>query len=131
MSDSTPITFVGLDVHKDTIAVSVLRQNAAETDRRTIANTPAAVRKLVAGFANPGSLRVCYEAGPCGYELHRQLASLGVACDVIAPSLIPAVPAFASRPTGGTPTRSRGSTARESSRRSASRPRPRRRCGTS
>lgn len=92
MSDSTLTTFVGLDVHKDSIAIAVLRPGAEDPDRQTIANTPEAVRKLVARWGHRERVRVCYEAGPCGYALHRQLTALGVACEVIAPALIPRRP---------------------------------------
>jgi transposase len=47
------------------------------------------VRHLVGRFSDRAALRACYEAGPYGFELHRLLASMGVACDVVAPSLIP------------------------------------------
>jgi transposase len=47
------------------------------------------VRRLVARFPDPRRLVACYEAGPTGYELQRLLVSMGVACQVIAPSLIP------------------------------------------
>src|SRR5207237_9330903 len=43
-------------------------------------------------FQEPRALRACYEAGPTGYELHRLFTSLGVRCQVIAPSLIPKAP---------------------------------------
>jgi hypothetical protein len=82
-------THIGLDVHKDTIAVAVLRPGTAEVDERVIPNTPEAVRRLLRRHDDPDSLRVCYEAGPTGYDTHRFVTSLGVACDVIAPSLIP------------------------------------------
>src|SRR5207248_3036582 len=36
-----------------------------------------------------GSLKACYEAGPTGYVLYWQLTQLGVACEVIAPTLVP------------------------------------------
>ena len=49
----------------------------------------ASVRRLIDRFPDRQGLRVCYEAGPTGYELARLLASLGVSCQVIAPSLIP------------------------------------------
>jgi transposase len=39
-----------------------------------------------------GELACCYEAGPCGYTLQRQLAKLGIGCQVVAPSLIPVRP---------------------------------------
>jgi transposase len=83
------VTHVGLDVHKDSIAVAVLRPDSTEPDQRVIANTPEAIRRLVARRSASSALAVCYEAGPTGYAIHRLLSSLGVDCDVIAPSLIP------------------------------------------
>ncbi|MGB4442779.1 MAG: IS110 family transposase [Coriobacteriia bacterium] len=82
-------THIGLDVHKDTIAVAVLRPGTTEVDERVIPNTPEAVRRLLRRFEDPSVLRVCYEAGPTGYDTHRLITSLGVPCEVIAPSLIP------------------------------------------
>jgi transposase len=83
------LTHIGLDVHKDTIAVAVLRPGVTECDERVIPNTPEAVRRLLSRYPDPTSLSTCYEAGPTGYDTHRLITSLGVACDVIAPSLIP------------------------------------------
>jgi len=83
------LTHIGLDVHKDTIAVAVLRSSTTTCDERVIPNTPEAVRKLLARYPDPSALRTCYEAGPTGYDTHRLVTSLGIACDVIAPSLIP------------------------------------------
>jgi transposase len=54
-----------------------------------IAHDEVSIRRLVGRLGEPARLRVCYEAGPTGYELQRLLASLGVACDVVAPSLVP------------------------------------------
>lgn len=82
------LTHIGLDVHKDTIAVAVLRPGGTEVDERVIPNTPEAIRKLLSR-RDPAEVRVCYEAGPSGYDTHRTVASLGFGCDVIAPSLIP------------------------------------------
>jgi transposase len=81
-----------MDVSKDWIAVATL-----EPDRDTpvvdkIFNDEVSVRRFVRQFRSPARLAVCYEAGPTGYELHRLLASMGVACDVVAPSLIPKAP---------------------------------------
>src|SRR5258708_5973865 len=54
-----------------------------------IVNDEAAIRRLIGRFPDRGLLRACYEAGPGGYDLYRLLTSMGVACDVVAPSLIP------------------------------------------
>jgi transposase len=87
-----PPIHLGMDVHKDSISVAVLEpdREAAEVDR--IFNDEYSVRRLIARFPDPRQLRSCYEAGPTGYDLHRLLATLGVACDVVAPSLIPKAP---------------------------------------
>lgn len=53
---------------------------------------PEAVAKRIRRLSPREHLRVCYEAGPCGYVLHWQLARLGVRCDVAAPTLIPSKP---------------------------------------
>lgn len=82
-------THVGLDVHKETTAVAVLRPGVSLTDDRVIATTPEAYRKLVKGFRGRGDIVFCYEAGPCGFDPYRTLTALGAACDVIAPTLIP------------------------------------------
>src|SRR5487761_2288446 len=83
--------FVGLDVHKETIAVSVAEANGGEVRYvGEIANTEDALDKLVKQLRKGGAnLSFCYEAGPCGYGIHRQLTDLGWDCQVVAPSLIP------------------------------------------
>ena len=89
------ITYVGLDVHKDTIAVA-LAEAGGRSDVREygkIANTPAAVKALATKLSRGGSaLRFCYEAGPCGYGVQRQLTLAEHECVVVAPSLIPRKP---------------------------------------
>jgi transposase len=52
-------------------------------------NEEGSVRHLVGRLGEVSALRACYETGPRGFELHRLLSSMGVACDVVAPSLIP------------------------------------------
>ena len=86
--------FVGLDVHKETIAVSVAEADGGEVRYQgEIPNTTDAVVKLVRRLRKEGvRLSFCYEAGPCGYGLHRQLKELGQVCQVVAPSLIPRKP---------------------------------------
>jgi transposase len=83
------IRYVGLDVHKETVAVAVSDADGLAVDLGIIANRPEAVRRLVKRLGAVEELRVCYEAGPCGFVLYWQLAGLGVACEVVAPSLIP------------------------------------------
>jgi transposase len=86
---------VGLDTHKARIAVAVAEPGRAGEVRfrGEIANRPDAVRQLLERLAERhGKLRVCYEAGPCGYGLHRQITALGHDCTVVAPSLVPRKP---------------------------------------
>jgi transposase len=84
--------FIGLDTHKDTIAVALAegRRDGEVRYYGQIANEPTAVAKLVKQLAGRyGTLFFCYEAGPCGYGLQRQLTSMGHECAVIAPSHTP------------------------------------------
>jgi transposase len=85
--------WVGMDVHKDTIAVHWLRgASDQEGEERQIANDTKSLRKLVKQLKKEGEVRSCYEAGPCGYVVRRLLVELGVHCDVIVPSKIPRMP---------------------------------------
>ncbi len=87
-------TYVGLDAHKDSISVALLPPGDARVIEWRVTHEEAAVRKMVKKIRAEASGRVvcCYEAGPCGYALQRQLKALGVECQVIAPSLIPVKP---------------------------------------
>jgi transposase len=91
---SNGITFVGLDAHKNSISVAMLPAGGGRVVEWQVANEPAAVRRLAKKLEREaaGEVRCCYEAGPCGYALQRQLEAAGVICEVVAPSLIPFKP---------------------------------------
>jgi transposase len=89
VTSAAGLIHLGMDTSKDTIVVGVLLPGEQIPAVDRIFNDEEAVRRLVGRFGDRGVLRACYEAGPGGYDLHRLLASMGVACDVVAPSLIP------------------------------------------
>ncbi len=87
-------TDVGLDTSKKSIQVAMLVAGRREAVEWEIANEAAAVKRLARRLLREtvGELRVCYEAGPCGYTLQRQLRAAGVEAIVVAPSLVPVKP---------------------------------------
>lgn len=89
---TTVIIWLGLDVHKAIIAACWFVDSSEVPHIESIPNTPKALRSLISRLGKEGEVRACYEAGPCGYEVKRQLDGMGVRCDVIAPSLIPRKP---------------------------------------
>jgi transposase len=87
-------TVVGIDAHKKDLFVAMLIGRATTPVTWQVANEPTAVRRLARKLEReaPGPVRVYYEAGPCGYALQRQLTTARIACDVIAPALMPRKP---------------------------------------
>ena len=87
-------SYVGLDVHKDTIAVAVaLPGREAPVYRGEIRNRRSSLRRLIGKLSPHGEvLSFCYEAGPCGYGVYREIIETGHQCVVVAPSLIPRKP---------------------------------------
>jgi transposase len=89
MKDS--ITYVGLDVHKDSISVA-LAESGRDGEVRfygTIGGDITSLGRLVKKLSSKGRrLRFVYEAGPCGYEIYRYLTSKGYDCTVVSPAHI-------------------------------------------
>ena len=86
-------TFVGIDLHLDSVTVAVLpgREDRCR-EVRTLPNDLPKLKRFFTRLARTERVRTCYEASGCGYVLHRALTEWGVACEVIAPSLIPIRP---------------------------------------
>ena len=81
--------WVALDVHKLSIVAATLPPQGGTPEITRIETTPKAIRRFIIKHGGPEGLAVAYEAGPGGFALWRMLGDMGVACDVIAPSLIP------------------------------------------
>lgn len=85
------ITYVGMDVHKEKIVVSLLNAGQNEPVEWSQKNSFSRLTRRLKKETT-GELVCCYEAGPCGYALQRQLEKAGIRCLVVAPSLIPRKP---------------------------------------
>jgi len=94
MAEPTTL-YVGLDVHKESIAVAYASADRASEVVHVgqVGTREADLDKLLRRLRSHASrLVVAYEAGPCGYGLYRTLTAKGVSCLVVAPSLIPKRP---------------------------------------
>jgi transposase len=81
--------WVSLDVHKFSIVAATLPPSGGKPEVSRIETTERAIRRFIDRLGGPEGVAVCYEAGPGGFALWRLLTSMGVACDVVAPSLVP------------------------------------------
>ena len=86
------LVYVGLDVHKESIAVYLWCPDTGEVVETQVPNDRGRIRKAVAKWREMGELRLCYEASGAGYVLRRWMDELGVDCQVVAPSLTPRSP---------------------------------------
>jgi len=88
------ITYVALDTHKKEHEVAMMLGGENQVRQWRVLNRPQDISRMVKKIQKQasGSIQFCYEAGPCGFNLQRQLISMGVDCKVIAPSLIPRKP---------------------------------------
>jgi transposase len=92
MDESSKPCYVGLDVHKDSIAVAYApeERGAEVVSLGTIGPRQCDIDTLIRKLQAKGATLVfVYEAGPCGYWLYRFLTHKSLACHVVAPSLIP------------------------------------------
>ena len=84
------VRFVGLDVHKESITIAVADSDGGPAQQlATVPNDTRLLLKQLRRLGPLDSVRTCYEAGPTGFGLCRALIKEGVACIVVAPSLIP------------------------------------------
>lgn len=86
------VRFLSFDNHAETLVPAIAEPNGEVRRLPTIPNQFESLRKMVQKLGPTEQLRACYEAGPTGYVLYWQLTSLGVQCEVMAPSLIPVKP---------------------------------------
>ena len=88
------ITHVALDAHKKEHRVCMMLPGEKSVREFSVKNQPREIKRMVKRIAKqaPGPIRMCYEAGPCGFALQRQIVAAGASCVVAAPSLIPVKP---------------------------------------
>ena len=90
---STPIIWIGMDVHKDTVMVAVFKHGNHEAEIvKQLPNDDRKLRRFFERWSRQGEIRSCYEASGAGYVLHRSITEWGYDCEIIAPSLIPVRP---------------------------------------
>jgi len=85
-------TFVGLDVHAESITAAILQGDSQEAEVIKLSGDLMKVRQFFRRLTGKAPVRACYEASGAGFVLHRVLTDDGFHCDVIAPSLIPRKP---------------------------------------
>ena len=87
-------TYIGLDVHKNSISVAAAPADPEQPARSLcrLPNDAPRLLKLLAKCGAPCQVQICYEAGPTGYGLVRRLRQEGYVCEVVAPAKTPRAP---------------------------------------
>jgi transposase len=85
-------TIIAFDQHAATTVAAVLLPAHRTPALHSLTSDTPTILRFVARLQRQGAVTCCYEAGPCGFELHRALTAKGSPCDVIAPALIPRRP---------------------------------------
>src|SRR5215211_7709525 len=88
MYDSTTTVTVGLDAHARSIRFAAVRADEL-LEERTLPYEEEAVERALRRWL---AMRCCYETGPTGFGLYRYLLDRGIACEVVAPGLMPRRP---------------------------------------
>lgn len=84
------VRFVGLDVHKESIAIAVAGEDGSAPENvATVPSDTAALVRRLKKLGLGARLKCCYEAGPTGFGLQRALEAASIECIVVAPSLVP------------------------------------------
>jgi transposase len=84
-------TIIAFDQHAATTVAAVVLPGQRTPALHSMTSDSPTILRFVQRL-RVGGVQCCYEAGPCGFELHRALTAQGIACDVIAPALIPRRP---------------------------------------
>ena len=90
--------YVGMDVHKEKISIAVIRDNSRSIEfERQIRNEPGRIKKYFTKLQEKSAniicnIICCYEVGPTGFTLYRQLEEMKITCYVAAPSMLPRKP---------------------------------------
>jgi len=86
--------YVGMDAQKNEHKVCILASNEPEMREGTVRNNEREITRFIQRLQKQavGEIRVCYEAGPCGFDLQQTLQKAGVICEITAPPLIPVKP---------------------------------------
>lgn len=88
---STPL--IAFDQHAATTVAAVLLPGHRTPALHSLSSDSPTILRFVKRLERQaGAVRCCYEAGPCGFDLQRTLTQHAIACDVIAPALIPRRP---------------------------------------
>jgi transposase len=85
-------TIIAFDQHAATTMAAVLLPGHRTPALHPLTSDVSTILRFVARLQRQRAVACCYEAGPCGFDLQRALTTQGIACDVIAPALIPRRP---------------------------------------